>query len=72
MRLSNLLLAASAAVLFAACQPSTDAKSANTDAPQNATVTQKASDNIPHAQLPDTVTPKGYRIDGYGIRVYLQ
>ena len=57
MRISKCLLAASAAVLFAACQPTADVKPA-----ADATVKQ-APANIPHAQLPDTVTPKAYRID---------
>ena len=58
MRLSKLLLAASAAVLFAACQPATDVKPAAAVSTKSSTGT-----SIPHAQLPDTVTPKGYRID---------
>ena len=57
MRISKLLLAASAAVLFAACQPTTDVK------PTDAASTKQALTNIPHAQLPDTVTPKSYRVD---------
>ena len=57
MRFSKLLLAASAAVLFAACQPTAGVKSAD------AASTKQALTNIPHAQLPDTVTPKSYRID---------
>lgn len=61
MRISKLLLAASAAVLFVACQPtknsSTDVKSAVK------TPHKKASQVIPHAQLPDTITPRDYRVD---------
>ena len=57
MRLSKLLLAVSTAVLLAACQPATETS------PTNATSTKQAAVNIPHAQLPDTVTPKSYRID---------
>jgi len=57
MRLSKLLLAASAAVLFAACQPATDTNHLDTAGAKLATTT------VPHAQLPDTVTPKSYQID---------
>ena len=57
MRLSKLLLAASAAVLFAACQPATDTNHVDTAGAKLATTT------VPHAQLPDTVTPKSYQID---------
>jgi len=57
MRLSKLLLAASAAVLFAACQPATDTNHPDTAGAKLATTT------VPHAQLPDTVTPKSYQID---------
>lgn len=57
MRFSKLLLAASAAVLFAACQPAADVN------PVNSASAQQSLTNIPHAQLPDTVTPKSYRID---------
>jgi len=57
MRLSKLLLAASAAVLFAACQPATDANHVDTAG------AKLAATAVPHAQLPDTVTPKGYQID---------
>ncbi len=67
MRFSKLLMAASAAVLFAACQPATDTLSAAdkmSDAKASFEKTTKQTGNsIPHAQLPDTVTPKGYRID---------
>ena len=61
MRLSKLLLAASAAVLFAACQPSTDVKTETVAATDSSA--QFTSADIPHAQLPDTVKPKSYRID---------
>ncbi len=57
MRFSKLLLAASASVIFAACQPTADVN------PASATPVKQAMSNIPHAQLPDTVTPKSYRID---------
>jgi len=67
MRFSKLLLAVSAAVLLAACQPSSDGNLKNAPAVKEMTGTspeiQSASADIPHAQLPDTVTPKGYRID---------
>ena len=63
MRLSKLLLAASAAVLFAACQPSADVKPAANTEPVNTASPKQALTKIPHAQLPDTVTPKSYRID---------
>ena len=57
MRFAKLLLAASAAVLLGACQPTVDKTSV--EAPGNA----QASTQIPHAQLPDTVTPRSYKID---------
>ena len=61
MRLSKLLLAASAAVLFTACQPAVDVNT-ETAATTNS-ATEIALTEIPHAQLPDTVTPQSYRID---------
>jgi len=61
MRLSKLLLAASAAILFAACQPAADINT-ETAATTNS-ATEIALTEIPHAQLPDTVTPQSYRID---------
>ena len=65
MRLSKLFLAASAAVLLTACQPASEttsetlsyAKTAISETPKLALT------GIPHAQLPDNVTPKGYRVD---------
>jgi len=61
MRISKLLAAASAAVLFVACQPAAETVSdAKTEV---AETVKQASNAIPHAQLPDTVTPKDYRVD---------
>ncbi len=57
MRLSKLVITASAAVMFVACQAATDVSSTS-----NAVVAS-AELNIPHAQLPETVTPKSYQID---------
>jgi len=57
MRLSKLLVAICAAMFFAACQPTTDAD------PAKAKSAERPVSEIPHAQLPDTVTPKSYRID---------
>ncbi len=57
MRISKLLLTASAAVFFIACQPSADVKTLD------AVSAKQRSHVVPHAQLPDTVTPEGYRID---------
>jgi len=57
MRLSKRLMVASAAVLLAACQPAGD-KNSGPETP-----TMPAAESIPHAQLPNTVTPKSYRID---------
>ena len=56
MRFSKLLLAASAAVLLGACQPTADRTS-------EAAFEKQALTQIPHAQLPDTVTPRSYKID---------
>ena len=69
MRLSKLLMAASAAVLFAACQPGTettkeaapDSQTANYESDSKSAKLNLA--DIPHAQLPETVTPRGYRVD---------
>ena len=61
MRFSKLLLAASAAVLFAACQPAADTITDTKTAISK--VANQSLNAIPHAQLPDTVTPKGYRVD---------
>jgi len=67
MRLSKLFLAASAAVLLAACQPAADkGLQANSDAETKTTVLKAEKSallEVPHAQLPDTVTPKSYRVD---------
>jgi len=60
MRLSKLFFAASAAVIVAACNPATDIK---TDAVKTNAEAQLKLVDIPHAQLPGTVTPKSYRID---------
>jgi len=57
MRLSKLVMNASAAVMLAACQAATDVN------PTTATAVTSAELNIPHAQLPETVTPKSYQID---------
>ena len=57
MRLSKLVITASAAVMFAACQAATDVNPTTTAAVTSAEL------NIPHAQLPETVTPKSYQID---------
>ena len=54
MRLSKFLFTASAAVLLAACNPATDKRSDSDPI---------ALEAIPHAQLPDTVTPESYRVD---------
>lgn len=65
MRFSKLLMAASAAVLLAACQPAAelgaDTQVKLETAPAKAV--QSTGNIIPHAQLPDTVTPKSYRVD---------
>jgi len=61
MRLSKLFMAASAACILAACQPAAETKSEVVS-----TVSKAASpalNEIPHAQLPDTVTPRAYRVD---------
>ena len=65
MRLSKFFMTVSAAVLLAACQPASDTVlDATSDAKTVITKTAKlALTDIPHAQLPDTVTPKGYIID---------
>ena len=65
MRLSKLFLAASAAVLLAACQPASETTSETlSDAKTAISETPKlALTGIPHAQLPDNVTPKSYRVD---------
>lgn len=65
MRFSKLLLAASAAVLISACQPAADVVSEATNAKETSTKVKSSTsvNAIPHAQLPDTVTPKGYRVD---------
>ena len=68
MRFSRLLTAASAAVLLAACQPSEETIA---DASTKLDATAVKAENqvkqtlnaIPHAQLPDTVTPQNYRVD---------
>ncbi len=61
MRFSKFLTAASAAVLLAACQPA--AETIADVKPVVETPATRAVNAIPHAQLPDTVTPKGYRVD---------
>jgi len=65
MRLSKLFLAASAAVLLAACQPSAETKSETTSETKAAaaTTTKSSIDNVPHAQLPNIATPQTYRVD---------
>ena len=57
MRLSKLVITASATVLFAACQASTEIS------PTTNAAVSLAELNIPHAQLPQTVTPQSYQID---------
>jgi len=61
MRLSKLLTAVSAAVLFAACQPSADVGLEAQSTVE--TTANQITHAIPHAQLPDTITPKAYRIE---------
>jgi len=58
MRLTKLLMAASAAAFLTACQPATDVQMAVPDATYTA-----APEAIPHAALPETVTPAAYRVD---------
>ena len=73
MRFSKLFMAASAAVLLAACQPAADTKpdakldaSTENSAETKTTISQvvkAALVDVPHAQLPDTVSPRAYRVD---------
>jgi len=69
MRLSKLFLAASAAVLLAACQPAggkaqeTKPETAHDLAVEISKAGNEPLLNVPHAQLPDTVTPRSYRVD---------
>ena len=60
MRLSKLLFAASAAVLFAACQPSTQTAP---DGQTSTEIAKAALSSIPHAQLPEIAVPSAYRVD---------
>jgi len=60
MRLSKLLFAASAAVLFAACQPSTQTVP---DGQTSTEIAKAALSSIPHAQLPEIAVPSAYRVD---------
>ncbi len=65
MRFSKLIRMASAAVLLAACQPAADTvlESKPGSKTENSKTSIRALTEIPHAQLPDNVTPKSYRVD---------
>ena len=65
MRFSKLFMAASAAVLLASCQPAgeTELEATSDTKTVISNAAAQALSEVPHAQLPDNVTPKSYRID---------